>query len=138
MKLLSLNIRGFGGASKKFSLKSLIKRIDCDILFLKNTMVNGNKVRESLNNILKYWAIYTIDSKSLSSGLCTTWKPFKSCFNAYQSSTSIVMEEKIQGCSYDSKFINCYGPYSHRKKFWKLRFKKIVFHLILLSFLEGI
>jgi exonuclease III len=135
MKLLSLNIRGFGGTSKKLSLKRLVKRTDPDIVFLQETMVDGNIVREALNNILKYWSICTIDSKGLSGGL---WNPFKACFNAYQSLAGIVLEGKIQGCSYDFNFINCYGPYSHIKEFWQLGFKKMAFYLIFLSFLEGI
>ena len=50
MKILSLNVRGFGGSHKKLSLKRLIKRVDPDIILFQETMVNGGKVREALNS----------------------------------------------------------------------------------------
>ena len=72
MKFLSLNIRGFGSSSKKLSLKRFIKRTDRDIVFFKETFVDGLKFRDVQNHILKYWAICTIDSKGLTHGMCTS------------------------------------------------------------------
>lgn len=82
-------------------------------------MVDGPKVREALNYILKYWAICTIDSDGLSGGMSTTWNPLKSYLTTYQDSVGIVLEGKIKNCSHDLKIINCYRSYRNRKYFWK-------------------
>lgn len=118
MKILSLNLRGFGGTSKKLSLKRLIRRLDPDIIMLQETMVVGSKTIEALNYILKDWCISTLDSNGIFGGTCVVWNPCKASFNTYLSSARIVMEKKLQGWNQSVKIINCYGPYSHRKEFW--------------------
>lgn len=118
MKILLLNVRGFGGSYKKISLRRLLKRVELDIILFQETMVSGIKVRESLNSILKDWCIYTLYSKGLSRGLCSSWNPLKTLFNTYQSSARIVLEGKVQGWIQMVTVVNCYGPYSNRKYFW--------------------
>lgn len=93
--------------------------MELDIVLLQETIVSGNKVWESLNYILKDWAMFILDSKGLFSGFCSSWNPYKAWFNAYQSSSSIALDGKFQRCSHEVKIINCYGPYSQRTEFWK-------------------
>ena len=116
MKILSLNIRGFGGTYKKLSLKRIIKRMDTHIIIFQKTMVSGSKVREALNTILKDWCICTLVSKGIFKGLCSSWNPYKALFNAYQSSTGIVLDWKVQGWNHEVKIVNYYGLYSQRKE----------------------
>lgn len=80
-------------------------------------MINGNNVWEDLNNIIEEWEICTLDSKGIFGGLCSSWNPYKSWFNDYHSLAGIVLEGKFQGCNYEVKIINFYGPYSQRKSF---------------------
>ena len=84
-------------------------------------MVNGDKVREALSSILKDCCLCSLDSKSLSGGLCSTWNPIKGLFNAYHSPAIILLEGRFQGWNQVVKVVNCYGPYSNRKDFWNQR-----------------
>lgn len=68
---------------KKISLKILIKRLEPDIIIFQETMVDGGKVREALNSIMKDWCICTLYFEGLSGGVCFSCNPLKALFNAY-------------------------------------------------------
>lgn len=53
MKIVSLNVNGFGGNPEKLALKRLICREEPYIFLFQKTMTNGDKVIEHLNSLLK-------------------------------------------------------------------------------------
>ena len=53
MKIHSLNLRGVKGENKKSSLRHLFEIVCLDIVFVQETMVNSEKVREYFVKVLK-------------------------------------------------------------------------------------
>jgi exonuclease III len=49
MILLSLNIKGVGGALKSASLRRLLNRTNPNIIFLQETLVDEKKARSFMN-----------------------------------------------------------------------------------------
>jgi hypothetical protein len=50
MIVISLNVRGVGGAPKSLSLKRLFDLVKPYIVMIQETMVDGNKAREVFSN----------------------------------------------------------------------------------------
>jgi exonuclease III len=94
MKLLSLNIRGVGGAPKSATLRRLLASIRPNILFLQETMVEGVKARALVIKHLPGW--YCCASDSVGQwGICVAWnlakmvlKPFNLCMYSLRRSNS--------------------------------------------------
>ena len=83
MILISLNVRGVGGAPKFISLKSLLDLVKLDIFLVQETMVCGNKARKVFSKLLPLWKFCAVDSNGLSGSLLSAWNPKKDSFDAF-------------------------------------------------------
>jgi exonuclease III len=77
MIFLSLNIRGVGGTLKSTSFRRLLSRTSPDIIFLQETLVDGQKVRTFLNKFHPNWHTCSVNSLGTSGGLAVSWDPTK-------------------------------------------------------------
>jgi exonuclease III len=66
MLILSLNIRGVGGASKLLSLKELLFSAKHDIVFLQETMVDHLRAKYFFLKVFPSWNCVATDSIGLS------------------------------------------------------------------------
>jgi hypothetical protein len=71
--VLSLNVRGVGGAHKMIALKRLFSKYKPNIILMQKTMCEGKKAIEILSNVLKDWSFYYVDVEGWSCGLVTSW-----------------------------------------------------------------
>lgn len=69
MLILSLNLRGVGGAPKSLALQRLLTSLSPDFILFQETMTRGVTVCNLLWNILLEWECCSIDSVGLSGGL---------------------------------------------------------------------
>jgi len=83
MIVISLNVRGVGGAPKSLALKRLFDLVKPDIDMIQETMVDGNKAREVFSNFFPVWDFCAVDSKGLSGGLLSSWNQKKTNFNDF-------------------------------------------------------
>jgi exonuclease III len=70
MILLSLNIRGVGGAPKLASLCRLLSCSQPDIILFQETLVNEAKSRALVTNLLPNGYVCVVDHVGRSGGLC--------------------------------------------------------------------
>lgn len=75
MILLSLNIRGVGGALKKASLRRLIDTIHPSIIFLQETLVDAPCSRSFINGLNPAWFASVVNSVGTSGDLLVAWDP---------------------------------------------------------------
>jgi hypothetical protein len=118
MIVLSLNVRGVGGAPKFLSLKRLLELVKPDVFFVQETMVCGNKAREVFSKLLSQWKMCVVDSSGLSGGFLSSWNPNKDNFDAYLTPAGILLEGFVKDVNKNLKLVNCYGPYQNRHLFW--------------------
>jgi hypothetical protein len=71
--MVSLNLRGVGGAHKQLSLKILVDVYNIDVVFLQETMCSNEKVIDFLSKVLKDWTFCTLDVVGMSRGFVTGW-----------------------------------------------------------------
>jgi hypothetical protein len=75
MILLTLNLRGVGGAPKLASLRRLLSRTLPDILFFQETLVEERKARAFVTTLRPNWLVCAVSSVGRSRGLCVAWDP---------------------------------------------------------------
>jgi hypothetical protein len=73
MIVLSLNVCGVGGASKRLALKRLFNVYSPDVIMLQETMCPGTKAIEVMSPFFFKWNFSCLDVNGFSSGLLTTW-----------------------------------------------------------------
>ena len=71
MKILSLNLRGFGGLAKKKSLGYLIVDIALDMIILQETMSACFPALLAFSKLLSGWEFCALNLKGLSDRLLT-------------------------------------------------------------------
>ena len=71
MLVLSFNARGLGSSPKLKSLRRMIDIQKPTIIFIQETMMEGEKSKEVLEPWLKGWSFGFISSKGYSGGLIT-------------------------------------------------------------------
>ena len=110
MLVLSFNARGLGSSPKIKSLKRMVANLKPAIIFLQETMMEGEKAKEVLESWLKGWSFGYISSEGHSGGLITTWnQAFKEVAVAKHNRVlKIVLKEKATGEPY--ALYNVYGP----------------------------
>lgn len=69
MILMTLNIRGLGGAPKLHSLQRILIVHKLDILFLQEILVNKDNARHFLTSLCPSWLVSAVNSVGNSGGL---------------------------------------------------------------------
>ena len=118
MKILSMNIRGFGGASKQKALSLLFHVLNPDMILIQETMCNFSQALFLFSKLKPRWVFYALDSSGLFGGLLSCWNPLLVWCKAYSSFVGILLKVGIKGISNVFSIINCYDPYSHHIDFW--------------------
>ena len=75
MKILSMNIRGFGGISKQKSLGSLFYDLNSDMILLQVNMCNYSQSLLLFSKLKLGWEFFALDVAGLSGGLLAGWNP---------------------------------------------------------------
>ena len=73
MLVLSFNVRGLGSSPKIKALKRMVDILNPTIIFIQETMMEGEKSKESLEPWLKGWNFGFINSEGHSRGQITSW-----------------------------------------------------------------
>ena len=89
----------------------MINILKLSIIFIQETMMEGEKSKEVLESWLRGWRLVYISSKGHSGGLITTWNQEYEEMLVEKHSTvlKIVLKEKATGM--DFAMYNVYGPY---------------------------
>ena len=66
--------------------------------------------------LLSYWECFTMYSSHLFRGMLLAWNPKKDNFVPYLTGARILLEGWFREMKQQIKILNCYGPYSDRKK----------------------
>ena len=110
MKILSMNIRGFGGLAKQKSLGRLFSDLRPDMILLQKTMCCYSQSLY-LFSILKHgWEFCASNASSLFGGLLTGWDPHLVHCKAFSSMVGIILKANFKGLAETLTIINCYGP----------------------------
>ena len=118
MKILSMDIQGFGGLSKQKALCSLFYDLNPDMILLQETMCNFSQALLLFSKLKPRWEFYALDASGLSGGLLAGWNPLLVHYKAFSSLASIILKASIKGISEVFSIINYYGPYAHHTVFW--------------------
>ena len=97
----------------------MVNSLNPMIIFIQETMMEGDKAKEALEPWLKGWSFGFISSEGHLGGQITTWnKEYEKTLEEKHSSLlKIVLKEKASGKSYT--MYNVYRPYLERKRFWE-------------------
>jgi exonuclease III len=118
MILLTLNIKGVGGALKLSFVCRLLFNVKPDIIFLQETLVLEEKARLFMQKIVPTWYMCAVSSEGTSGGLLATWDPNKFTLEPTLCSGGIM----LLGVTLDTHcvihFLNVYGPRTDRVTFW--------------------
>ena len=125
MILTSFNVRGLVGGPKFLVLKHVFSSITPDNGFTQDTMSVSSKachcfLKLFLGSILILFLFRsTMDSQGNSGGLLCIWDPVKCDFVSYASSAGLILVGHMKGIAERIVFLNSYGPYRERERFWK-------------------
>jgi exonuclease III len=117
MIILSFNLHGFGGPTKIASLKLLLKQVNPDIVFLQETLVDGEKAKRLFLQCLPMWNVVALDPSGRSGGLLSGWNPTYAELCAFGTSAGIYLEGRFKQSAEKIKLLNCYAPYKDREFF---------------------
>ena len=119
MLVLCFNTRGLGSSPKLKSLRRMIDIQKPSIIFIQETMMEGEKSKEVLEPWLKGWSFVHISSEGHSGGLITSWNQEYEEMLVEKHSTMLktMLKEKATGTAF--ALYNVYGPYLNRKGFWE-------------------
>ena len=73
MLVLSFNDRGLGSPPKLKALKRMVISLKPTIIFIQETMMEGEKSKEVLEPWLRGWSLVHIRFEGYSGGLITSW-----------------------------------------------------------------
>ena len=86
MILISLNLRGVGGTLKSASFRRVLDTTNPNIVFLQETLVEGDKAKSLFLQCLPHWNAIALDSQGHSGGLLSGWNPAYAEFCAFGTS----------------------------------------------------
>ena len=121
MICLSYNCRGLANPDKRFELRELIAQKPIDILFLQETLGEGDVVATILKSFLPNWTFITLDAHGRSGGCAlgincrTTWM-----INCWGWAGVLGMDIKFGHYEQEFTLINVYRPCLNRDAFWNL------------------
>ena len=118
MKILSMNIRGFGGLAKQKSLGVLLSDLRPDMILLQETMCGHAHALHLFSKLKPGWEFCASNATGLSGGLLAGWDPHLVRCKAFSSLPGIVLKAIFKGLVETFTVINCYGPYVQRNTYW--------------------
>ena len=77
MIILSYNFRGLASLPKKLALKELMKLHNLNVLFLEETLGQGEEVLDTLTRIFPGWVFHSLDAQGRSGGIASGFNPTK-------------------------------------------------------------
>ena len=96
MKILSMNIRGFGGLPKHNSLVSLFSYLCPDMILLQETMCPFSQSLILFSKIKPRWEYCALDVDGLSGGLLAGWNPLLVWVKAFSSLAGIILRVNVK------------------------------------------
>ena len=120
MKILSFNVRGFGGLAKHKSLQNLFVSLAPDLIILQETMSSSHPALLAFSKLRPGWEYCALSSSGLSGGLLAAWNPRCFKIKAFSTVVGILLKAQVRGSSMNLSLLNCYGPYSNRESLWEL------------------
>ena len=119
MIVTTLNCRGLASLPKNIAIRRLVKDQFINVLFLQEIMGDGFSLAGELELFLSDWVFISLDAKGKSGGLLLGWRirhfqllsVWAVDSGLFASLYSIEMKEVL--C-----FMNIYGPYLDRVRFW--------------------
>ena len=118
MKIVSMNICGFGGPTKQKALKELFTSLNPDIILLQETMCDHFTTLRLFSFMKPGWEFCAIDALGLSGGILSAWNPRLVRCKSYHSFVGILLSANFKGLELVFSIVNYYGPYVNRTTFW--------------------
>ena len=119
INIITINSKRVGDKSKNLSSKRIFSSRKLDIIFVKETMVSGDKDRIFFVPLLLGWELTTIDMLGLFGGLLVVWNHRKGIFSYFQNLAGILLTGDYVGFASQLKMVKCYPPYSEREYYWE-------------------
>ena len=91
MKIVSMNIHGFGGPTKQKALKELFSTLNPDIILLQETMCDHFTTLRLFSFMKPGWELCAIDALGLSGGILSAWNPRLVRCKAYHSFVGLLL-----------------------------------------------
>ena len=117
MKIVSMNIRGYGGLTKQKSLKELFTSLNPEIILLQETMCDNFFALRLFAKTKPGWEYCALDAHGLSGGILSAWNPCLIQCKAYHSFSGIILYASFKVLDSVFSIINCYGPYANKNLF---------------------
>eukprot|EP00253_Pinus_taeda_P004657 PITA_04657 len=119
MILSSWNCGGLASKPKKLALKDWLQTSKADILFLQETLGQGQEVESALKSLLPGWSFFATDSSGHSRGLAIGYRDGKiKCLNMWGLKNVMGMEVVCPDFPIPFQVVNIYGPCQGRENFW--------------------
>ena len=110
MRIISLNIRGFGGLAKQKTLRSLFRSLKPDMNLVQETLCSAYQALWDFSKLMPGWEFCALDASGLSSGLLTGWNPHSVRCKAFETVDSILVQGRFREFSLPLSILNCYDP----------------------------
>ena len=119
MILMTLNVRGLASFPKKLAVKRLIELHSVDVLFIQETMIEGDALVQELEVMILGWKFISVDAMGRSGGLIIGWKSVNFLMlNAWALKAGLCVVLFDYDLQIDLSFVNLYAPYLDRESFW--------------------
>jgi hypothetical protein len=119
MLVLSLNLRGTGGALKLASVHSVLEKTHPNIVFFQETLVHSEKARCFFQLLRPKWLVCAVNSVGTSGGLLAAWDPSYFDLVPYLTCGGILLTGHCLESKRFINLLNIYGPCLERKSFWE-------------------
>ena len=115
MILMTLDCRGLVSKPKKLAVCKLVEDQHIDVLFLQESMGNGNLFVDELESMMSGWTFLSVDARGKSGGLLLGWRSrFFYLLNAWGVASGLCASLFSIELNMDVCFANIYGPYNDR------------------------
>ena len=116
---MSLNVRGLASLPKKLEVKRLIDLHSVDVLFIRETMIEGGVLVQDLELMIHGWKFISVDALGRSGGLIVGWKSCNFLFlNAWAIKVGLCAVLISFDLQKEITFVNLHAPYLDRETFW--------------------
>jgi exonuclease III len=117
MKIITWNIRGLNGRSKKKILRKCIKSENLDILLLQETKREGSIAEETFRSCWRHCNFTYTNSKGEVGGLAILWNPSTIILEpTFSIVGTLTAKYKVIGSSKEGVLTNAYGPQLNQEK----------------------